>query len=141
MIQPWTATCVQVLNHTVNHVSTREAAMEIVNRSLDRWEILVLGGIAPGQARPNNPLNSNVIYLATNLNAPISKIAKPTRSAAVATYSSTSVMCSMALAFWFEREEFRRRPLVAGSVYTLYPTRQTQRDQQLRFALFRRKFA
>jgi len=54
MIKPWTATCVQVLNYTVNHVSTRDEAMEIVNRSLDRWEILVLGGIAPGQARPNN---------------------------------------------------------------------------------------
>jgi len=54
MIQPWTATCVQVLNYTVNHASTRDAAMEIVNRSLDRWEILVLGGIAPGQARPNH---------------------------------------------------------------------------------------
>ena len=55
MIQPWTATCVQVLNHTVNHAKNRDEAMEIVHRSLDRWEILILGGIAPGQARPNNP--------------------------------------------------------------------------------------
>ena len=54
MIQPWTATCVQVLNYTVNHATTREAALEIVNNSLDRWEILVLVGLAPGQARPNN---------------------------------------------------------------------------------------
>ena len=55
MIQPWTATCVQVMNRTVNHASNRDEAMEIVHRSLDRWEILILGGIAPGQARPNNP--------------------------------------------------------------------------------------
>ena len=55
MIQPWTATCVQVLNHTVNHATNRDEAMEIVHRSLDRWEILILGGIAPGQARSNNP--------------------------------------------------------------------------------------
>ena len=61
MIQPWTATCVQVLNHTVNHVSTREAALEIVNRSIDRWEILVLGGIAPGQARPNNSASTRAV--------------------------------------------------------------------------------
>ncbi|MEC9375980.1 MAG: hypothetical protein VYA80_06375 [Pseudomonadota bacterium] len=54
MIKPWTATCVQVLNYTVNHAKNREEAMEIVNRSLDRWELLILGGIAPGQARPNN---------------------------------------------------------------------------------------
>ncbi len=61
MIQPWTATCVQVINRTVNHARNREEAMEIVHRSLDRWEILILGGIAPGQARPNNP-NQLVLF-------------------------------------------------------------------------------
>ena len=54
MIQPWTATCVQVLNHTVNHANNRAEVLDIVHRSLDRWEILILGGIAPGQARSNN---------------------------------------------------------------------------------------
>ena len=51
MIQPWTATCVQVLNHTVNHANSRAEALDIIHRSLDRCEILILGGIAPGQAR------------------------------------------------------------------------------------------
>ena len=43
MIQPWTATCVQVLNHTVNHANNRAEVLDIVHRSLDRWEILILG--------------------------------------------------------------------------------------------------
>jgi len=47
-IDPWRATCVQVLNYVVNDVSTREEAMEIVNRSLDRWEQFV--NLAAGRA-------------------------------------------------------------------------------------------
>ena len=41
MIDPWRATCMQVYTHILNRVSTREDAMVIVNRSLDRWTELV----------------------------------------------------------------------------------------------------
>lgn len=37
MIQPWTATCVQVYTHCVNSYNTREDAMKRVNLSVDRW--------------------------------------------------------------------------------------------------------
>src|SRR4051812_33826385 len=37
----WRATCIQTLNHVVNDASTREEAMAIVHRSLDRWEMFV----------------------------------------------------------------------------------------------------
>jgi predicted amidohydrolase len=45
MIKPWKATCIQTLNHVVNDMNSREQAMELVHRSLDRWEVL-LGSIA-----------------------------------------------------------------------------------------------
>jgi predicted amidohydrolase len=53
MIEPWTATCMQVLNYTVNHASTRDEALEIIHRSIDRWEQLSIGITGGGQARPN----------------------------------------------------------------------------------------
>jgi len=37
MILPWTATCIQVYTHCVNSVNSREDAMQIVNKSVDRW--------------------------------------------------------------------------------------------------------
>lgn len=40
-IKPWRATCIQTLNHVVNDASTREEAMAIIHRSLDRWELFV----------------------------------------------------------------------------------------------------
>ena len=43
MIQPWTATCMQVYCHTVNSATNREEAMAIVNKSLDRWITLAMG--------------------------------------------------------------------------------------------------
>jgi predicted amidohydrolase len=43
MVQPWTATCMQVYTHTVNSATTREEAMAIVNSSLDRWVTLAKG--------------------------------------------------------------------------------------------------
>lgn len=50
MVQPWTATCMQVYTHTVNSASNREEAMAIVNKSLDRWVTL-----AKGTARGSGP--------------------------------------------------------------------------------------
>lgn len=41
MIQPWTATCMQVYTNCVNSARNREEAMAIVNRSLDRWITLI----------------------------------------------------------------------------------------------------
>ena len=43
MVQPWTATCMQVYCHTVNSATNREEAMAIVNKSLDRWITLAMG--------------------------------------------------------------------------------------------------
>ncbi len=40
MVQPWTATCMQVYTHIVNSANNREDAMAIVNKSLDRWVTL-----------------------------------------------------------------------------------------------------
>lgn len=41
MIDPWRATCMQVYTHILNRVSTRDDAMAIVHKSLDRWTELV----------------------------------------------------------------------------------------------------
>lgn len=48
MVQPWTATCMQVYTYTVNSAHSREEAMEIVNRSLDRWVTLAMGTARAG---------------------------------------------------------------------------------------------
>lgn len=44
MIQPWTATCVQVYTHCVNSTTTRADAMAVVNKSVDRWLQLAKAG-------------------------------------------------------------------------------------------------
>jgi predicted amidohydrolase len=49
-MEPWRATCVQVVNHTVNGVATRQDAMDIINRRLDRWEELLRGAFGRGSA-------------------------------------------------------------------------------------------
>lgn len=51
-IKPWIATCIQTLNYVVNDASTREDAMAIVHRSLDRWEIFIRGAVARGGESP-----------------------------------------------------------------------------------------
>jgi len=43
MIQPWKATCMQVYCNIVNSARNREEALAIVNRSLDRWIVLLKG--------------------------------------------------------------------------------------------------
>ncbi len=43
MVQPWTATCMQVYTYTVNSATNREEAMAIVNTNLDRWVTLAMG--------------------------------------------------------------------------------------------------
>lgn len=48
MIQPWTATCVQVYSHCVNNLATRADAMAVVNKSADRWLQLVRAGARMG---------------------------------------------------------------------------------------------
>jgi predicted amidohydrolase len=52
MIVPWRATCVQVINHIVNDATTREEAMAIVHRSLDRWEAFLRRGIRGDRSTP-----------------------------------------------------------------------------------------
>jgi predicted amidohydrolase len=47
-IKHWRATCIQTLNHVVHEASTREEAMAIVNRTLDRWERFVAGVVGDG---------------------------------------------------------------------------------------------
>jgi predicted amidohydrolase len=49
-IRHWRATCIQTINHVVNHVATREEAMAIVHRSLDRW-ISFIGPISRGTSK------------------------------------------------------------------------------------------
>jgi predicted amidohydrolase len=44
MIQPWTATCVQVYTHCVNSTTTRADAQAIVGKSVDRWLQLLKAG-------------------------------------------------------------------------------------------------
>ena len=48
MIAPWRATCMQVINYMVNDATSREGAMEIVHRSLDRWEMFLRRSIRGG---------------------------------------------------------------------------------------------
>ncbi len=48
MIQPWRATCVQVYCNLVNRARTREEAMAIVDKSLDRWIELMQGAARDG---------------------------------------------------------------------------------------------
>ena len=43
----WQATCMQTINNSVNRATTREEAMVIVNRSIDRWQELL--GYAVGR--------------------------------------------------------------------------------------------
>lgn len=43
----WQATCMQTLNNAVNRAGTRDEAMQIVNRSIDRWQELL--GFAVGR--------------------------------------------------------------------------------------------
>ena len=45
MLLPWRATCIQTLNHVVNDVSTREEALAIIHRSLDRWESFIAAAV------------------------------------------------------------------------------------------------
>ena len=52
-IKPWIATCIQTLNHVVNDASTREEAMAIVNRSLDRWELFIRSAVGRGGEGPS----------------------------------------------------------------------------------------
>ncbi len=49
MIKPWQATCMQVYCNLVAPAPDREAAMVIVNRSIDRWIELIRGVARPGQ--------------------------------------------------------------------------------------------
>lgn len=51
MIEPFRATCIQVINHTVNDAKNREEAMAIINRSLDRWESFLRRGFGRGGGR------------------------------------------------------------------------------------------
>ena len=50
MIAPWQATCMQVINYMVNDATTREEAMTIINRSLDRWEMFLRRSMRRGGA-------------------------------------------------------------------------------------------
>jgi predicted amidohydrolase len=43
MILPWQATCMQIVTRIVNKAATRDEAMAIVNKSLDRWIELITG--------------------------------------------------------------------------------------------------
>ena len=43
MIEPWRATCMQVYCNLVNGAGSREEAMVLVNRSIDRWIELIRG--------------------------------------------------------------------------------------------------
>lgn len=51
-IKPWRATCIQTLNHVVTDVSSREAALEIIHRSLDRWELFVTQAVGRSSGGP-----------------------------------------------------------------------------------------
>ncbi len=53
-IQPWTATCIQTLNHVVNDVATRDEAMAIVHRSLDRWDSFIGSAVGRSSGGPRN---------------------------------------------------------------------------------------
>jgi len=48
MMEPWRATCIQTYTQALNQTTSREEAMGIVNRSLDRWEQLIHGAARGG---------------------------------------------------------------------------------------------
>ena len=48
MIKPWRATCMQVYCNVVNSANTREEAMVIIHRSIDRWIELIRGASRGG---------------------------------------------------------------------------------------------
>jgi predicted amidohydrolase len=62
-IQPWRATCMQTINHTVNAASTREEAMAIVDRSLDRW----IGFIAATTRSSSKAIRNLILFPEFNL--------------------------------------------------------------------------
>jgi predicted amidohydrolase len=49
MVGPWKATCMQTINHVVNEARSRPEAMAIVNKAIDRWDVL-LGAVAGRRA-------------------------------------------------------------------------------------------
>ncbi len=49
----WKATAMQTNNVIVNGASTREEAMAIVNKSIDRWEMLIRFAVGRGGGLPN----------------------------------------------------------------------------------------
>jgi len=53
-IQPWVATCIQTLNHVVNDASSRAEAMQIVHRSLDRWDLFIRLAVGRSSGGPRN---------------------------------------------------------------------------------------
>lgn len=53
-IKPWRATCLQVMNHVVNDASTREEAMQIIHKSLDRWELFIEASVGRTSGGPRN---------------------------------------------------------------------------------------
>ena len=48
MLEPWRATCMQVITHVVNDLSSREDAMAMVHKTLDRWERLIEFAVGRG---------------------------------------------------------------------------------------------
>ena len=76
MLLPWRATCIQTLNHVVNDVSTREEALAIIHRSLDRWESFIAAAVAgrgwPSTTVPALPAEPTVI-----VGKPVSFFAQP----------------------------------------------------------------
>lgn len=53
-IQPWVATCIQTLNHVVNDANSRAEAMQIVHRSLDRWDLFIRLAVGRSSGGPRN---------------------------------------------------------------------------------------
>ena len=52
MAVPWTATCMQVFTHVVNDMKTREEAIGVVTKNLDRW-VRLIDAIARGGVQPH----------------------------------------------------------------------------------------
>ncbi len=74
MIAPWRAVCMQTINHCVNKASSRAEAMEIINRSLDRWIELIQFVVGPPRAGKPKTL---VLFPEFNLQGfPIKETAK-----------------------------------------------------------------
>lgn len=74
MIKPWRAVSMQTINHCLNFAKTREDAMVILNKSLDRWIELITFAVGP--QRPNKP-NTLVLFPEFNLQGfPIKETAK-----------------------------------------------------------------